>query len=211
MEVSLPQDIIGAAPDVVLQFDRHPTGKNPGSVHCTRQGCGQTPFPAGFFLVCSQDASHLQCFSSNVYQPQTRTLPPMPPQLRRPCGNGCKRPKRFSGWIWRLTCSLHTSPRWIQRLWQQSKLMIDTSLSKKDPPFQNKTGFIFWHFFGGSFDFASCHNNVTDETRYSRLLADFSSVGGNVILTVCFLEKYLFLTFWPFWGVEGAQKAKKSL
>jgi len=35
-------------------------------------------------------------------------------------------------------------------------------------------------------------DNVTDDPRYSRLLADFSSVGGNVILTVRFLEKYLF-------------------
>ena len=32
--------------------------------------------------------------------------------------------------------------------------------------------------------FRTCLNNVTEDPRYSRLLADFSSVGGNVILTI---------------------------
>ena len=41
-----------------------------------------------------------------------------------------------------------------------------------------------------------------DDPRYSPLLADFSSVGGDVILTVCFLEKRVLLTmgFLRGWG-----------
>ena len=59
-------------------------------------------------------------------------------------------------------------------------------------------GFIFGRFFSGFWDSAP-HldhlDNVTDDPGYSRLLADFSSVGGNVILTVRFLEQKGFLGF----------------
>ena len=70
-----------------------------------------------------------------------------------------------------------------------------------------KAGFIFGHFFGGSQDFAPRLDNVTDDPRYSRLLADFSSVGGNVILTVRFLEKR---DFWLFGRPQPLKKPKKS-
>ena len=56
----------------------------------------------------------------------------------------------------------------------------------------SKAGFIFGRIFGGFWGFAPHLDNVTDDPRYSRLLPDFSSVVGNVILTVCFLEKRSF-------------------
>ena len=43
------------------------------------------------------------------------------------------------------------------------------------------SGFVFGHFLGGFEDPVPRLDNVTDDPRYSRLLADFSSVGGNVI------------------------------
>ena len=53
-------------------------------------------------------------------------------------------------------------------------------------------GFIFVHFFGGFLATTPHLDNVTDDRRYSRLLADFPSVGVGIILTVRFLEKRSF-------------------
>ena len=50
-------------------------------------------------------------------------------------------------------------------------------------------GFIFGHFFGVFLATTPHFDNVTDDHRYSRLLADFPSVGVGVILTVRFLKK----------------------
>ena len=75
------------------------------------------------------------------------------------------------------------------------------------------SGFNFGHFFG-DFLFTTPHiNNVTDNHRYSRLLADFPSVGAGIILTVRFLEKSAFWLFGrAFWGAEGAlPKSQKAL
>ena len=69
-------------------------------------------------------------------------------------------------------------------------------------------GFIFGHFFGGFEYFAPHLDNVTDDPGYSRLLADFSSVGGNVNLTVCFLEKRSFSLLGVFEGLRAPQKPK---
>ena len=53
-------------------------------------------------------------------------------------------------------------------------------------------GFIFGHFSGGFLATTPHLDNVTDDHRYSRLLADFPSVGVGIILTVRFLEKRSF-------------------
>ena len=55
---------------------------------------------------------------------------------------------------------------------------------------EEQAGFLFVHFLRGCIQTSAPHNdNVTDDHGYSRLLADFPSVGGGIILTVRFLEK----------------------
>ena len=51
-------------------------------------------------------------------------------------------------------------------------------------------------------------NNVTDDPRYSRLLTDFSSVGGNVILMVRLLEKRSLGLFGLLRGLREPKKSK---
>ena len=50
-------------------------------------------------------------------------------------------------------------------------------------------GFIFGHFFGVFLATSPHLDNITDNYRYSGLLADFPIVGVGIILTVCFLKK----------------------
>ena len=58
-----------------------------------------------------------------------------------------------------------------------------------------KAGFIFGHFFGGFWGFAPHLDNVTDDPGYSRLLADFSSVGqGECPFNSSFSQKMDLLT-----------------
>lgn len=57
-------------------------------------------------------------------------------------------------------------------------------------------GFIFGHFYGAFLVTTPHLDIVTDDHRYSRLLADFPSVGVGIILTVRFLEKKM--AFWLF-------------
>ena len=56
-------------------------------------------------------------------------------------------------------------------------------------------------------------NNVTDDHRYSRLLADFPSFEVGIILTVHFTEKRVFLTFWEgflSWAEGALTKSQKA-
>ena len=55
-----------------------------------------------------------------------------------------------------------------------------------------KSRVYFWALFGGFLATTPHLDNVTDDHRYSRLLADFPSVGVGIILTVLFLEKRSF-------------------